>query len=204
MLSEQLVKRIRDKFDMPVVNDNHDQTNDGENDEDLVAQSQDYPGLYQSKGKDTLKFCSLCDFSTRCVEEMDTHVLDHSECDVCKKKFKTEAELQNHLKMHESNKCQICGKEVLSKDKVNHDNMHDKHKKQVKGMEKGKVTKTKKTNKNDRIQRIRQRKVCRNQWRTQRIVKCGNNETGCRKMEEHVQGGPKTLPTILRSVLFVG
>ena len=52
MLSEQLAKRIRDKYNMPVENDNHDQTNDGENDEDLLAQSKDYPGLFQFKGKD--------------------------------------------------------------------------------------------------------------------------------------------------------
>ena len=36
----------------------------------------------------------------------------------------------------------MCGKDVLSKDKRNHENMHDKHKKQLKGLAKGKVTKT--------------------------------------------------------------
>ena len=39
-------------FDMAEVDDV-----DTLDDVDQVAQSQDYPGLYQSQGRDTMKFC---------------------------------------------------------------------------------------------------------------------------------------------------
>ena len=113
ILSEALVTRLKDLFEMPVLNDETDQPdNDDDTDEDLVVQSQDYPGLYQSKGKDMMRFCSLCDFSTRCVEDMERHCNEHSECNVCKKRFKNETELQDHFrKTHEAYNCQMCRKE---------------------------------------------------------------------------------------------
>ena len=79
---------------------------------------------------------------------METHMLEHSGCNICKKRFVTEEELEEHTrKKHTTHKCDICHKEILDDEKASHENMHEKHKKQLKGLEKGKVTKSKKKTK---------------------------------------------------------
>ena len=145
ILSNELIGRIREMFDIPVVDENPEADI---SEDDQVAQSQDYPGLYQSQGRDTMKFCSLCDFATRCVDAMETHASEHPGCNICKKRFVTEAELQEHIaKKHTTYNCTVCRKEIPSEERASHENMHEKHKKQLKGLEKGKVTKAKKKTK---------------------------------------------------------
>ena len=140
ILSNGLVRRIRELFEMHVADENETENNT----DDELAQSQDYPGLYQSQGRDTMKFCSLCGFSTRSVDDMEKHTNEHHGCDICKKMFVTENDLEEHTReKHTTFRCSVCLKDVPTKDKVSHENMHDKHMKQVKAMEKGKVVKTK-------------------------------------------------------------
>ena len=56
---------------------------DKEDDVDENA-SQDYPQYSQSQ-TDTLKCCTICNFTTRLKQEIDSHHIQHPKCLVCKK-----------------------------------------------------------------------------------------------------------------------
>lgn len=142
LLSDQLIERLRNLFEMPSTNDDPQTEQDDDSDMD-IAQSQDYPGMYQSMGRDTMKFCTLCDYTTRCANDMSRHVDGHPECILCKKRLVTAEELVKHMEGHATFGCTTCGKDVLEVDKEKHENMHKNHKKQLKALDKGKVTKSK-------------------------------------------------------------
>ena len=86
ILSGETIACVRELFDMPDIQ--QIQPNINSDEEDEIAQSQDYPGLFQSKGRDTMKFCNWCDFSTRNNTEMEQHMKNHPECCFCKEKVK--------------------------------------------------------------------------------------------------------------------
>ena len=88
ILSREIIARVRDMFDMPA--NQQIQPDVDTDDEEEIAQSQDYPGLCQSKGRETMKFCDLCDYTTRNPTEMEHHLEIHPECCFCQKKVKNE------------------------------------------------------------------------------------------------------------------
>lgn len=141
IFSEEMLDRVRKMFDMPA--NQQMQSNADSDEDDEISQSQDYPGLYQSKGRDTMKFCDLCDFTTRMPAEMEHHVRNHPECCFCKKRLKTDEELEKHLEDHETIKCNVCSKDISKEEHHSHRAMHENHQKQMKALEKGKVVKTK-------------------------------------------------------------
>ena len=138
MFSEEMKQRLKTLFEMT---DDHHDCSDSDLDEQ-VSQSQDYPGLYQSQGRETFKFCSFCDFKTRNEIEMVEHSQVHPQCQVCKKSFKTDIDLNEHIKVHTTYTCKVCNKEELVENKEKHENMHKKHKLQLKALGKGKVSKS--------------------------------------------------------------
>ena len=141
ILSREIIARVRDMFDMPA--NQQIQPDVDTDDEEEIAQSQDYPGLYQSKGRETMKFCDLCDYTTRNPTEMEHHLENHPECCFCKKRVKTNEELQKHMDNHETLKCNVCNKDISKEDHTNHKLMHENHEKQMRALGKGKVVKTK-------------------------------------------------------------
>ena len=140
ILTEEMLARVRNMFDMPT---SQQIQSDADSEDDEISQSQDYPGLYQSKGRDTMKFCNLCDFTTRNPTEMEDHARNHPECCFCKKRMKNNEHLENHMKDHETIKCIVCSKDISKEDYNNHRVMHENHQKQMKALDKGKVVKTK-------------------------------------------------------------
>ena len=107
-MKQTLQDKIRDIFpELKIQEVEQDQEEDEEEGDDLAG-SQDFPGVHQSQGTETLKTCNTCNFQSRMEDEMINHMKTHYKCQECQKTFSTERTLKIHMsKVHEQYVCTI-------------------------------------------------------------------------------------------------
>ena len=89
-MKQTLQDKIRDIFpELKIQEVEQDQEEDEEEGDDLAG-SQDFPGVHQSQGTETLKTCNTCNFQSRMEDEMINHMKTHYKCQECQKTFSTE------------------------------------------------------------------------------------------------------------------
>ena len=131
-LSNEVKESIRERF-QPLL-EKVSQVEDvegvvGGDDEEAedVVQSQTYPQYGQSQNQNTLKSCHLCDFATRCEDDLKEHEKEeHPNCKECGQKMRNMEELEAHIgRLHITFKCALCSKSVPVEESVAHMNMHN-------------------------------------------------------------------------------
>ena len=139
-LSDVTKVRIQNFFNLQSL-ENDEDININEND-DEIGRSQDYPALIQSTGKDTLKSCDLCHFTSRSKTEFEEHVKnEHPKCQMCKINLKDNEVLNDHMEYHKTNICAKCEKDVPFTELKKHEEIHAKYASFGQGLKKGKVGK---------------------------------------------------------------
>ena len=100
------------KIDDHVKND--DSIVNNESDEDLeegLAQSEDFPGFFQSQNQPILQ-CEVCDFETRDKSEYENHCKGHPKCDLCQTSLEN---IDTHFQSEHSQEtvqCSTCNEDV--------------------------------------------------------------------------------------------
>ena len=130
--SDEVKESLRQRF-QPLLEKGISQVEDivgvGGDDEEAedVVQSQTYPQYGQSQTQNTLKSCHLCDFATRCEDDLKEHEKEeHPNCEECGQKVKNQEELGAHIeRLHVTFKCALCSKSVPVEESVAHMNMHN-------------------------------------------------------------------------------
>ena len=85
--------------------------------ESLGGGSQDFPAFTQSKGKETLQLCDICDYRGRDKAQFEEHRKTHFRCELCGKRFREQDDLVTHSQVHIKVSCPEC-KEEIQEDKM--------------------------------------------------------------------------------------
>ena len=119
MFNEDLEKQVNDKEDSDLA--------------EALSQQSGTQSSQQEQPK--LRYCRLCDFSTRSRPDLEDHMGgEHETCNICKRIFKGKDELNEHKQEeHNRTKCVTCGKMVQARALERHIEEHTTQAKIAKG-----------------------------------------------------------------------
>ena len=140
ILSPDLVRKVMNLLKMK-ESDMFEEEGDEDDQEEDLLQSQDFSTFTQSQGGDTVRVCKICPYQTQNHEELEMHLDSHPTCAECGKRCMNHDNLKNHQEEHVKFKCNVCGNEVLSKEKADHIEMHVRQDLFKKTLENGKTLK---------------------------------------------------------------
>merc|ERR1711954_476528 len=87
---------------------------EGENIDEGLTASEDFPGFYQSQTQEILSNCDLCGFSCRNKPTFLDHMESHPVCTYCKTRYRNAEELHAHERenhLDNTEQCTTCHKD---------------------------------------------------------------------------------------------